>query len=87
MGWPLSHLAEVMTAEEFNAHYADYRRNPWGPTRDNLHAALIAAEVANTAGKTLPQGVTKQVGDYMLKPNSPTDEPADDDDGFEAFAD
>lgn len=88
MGMPLSALAQVMTTEEFEAHHAAYRLNPWGPYRDNLHAALVAREVANMAGKTLPDGADRTLDIYLLKPDLPAaDGPVDDDSEIDNFQD
>lgn len=66
MGLPLSMLSTVMTTEEFEAHYAAYRLSPWGPHRDNLHAAIVAREVANMAGRALAEGAVRTLDDYLL---------------------
>lgn len=75
---PLSALAEIMTAEEFGDHYADYLESPWGPHRDNLHAAIVAREVANMAGRTLEEGHQRTLTDFLL--DTPRDESARPDD-------
>ena len=51
MGMPLAWLEQIMTGEEFGQHWADFRRQPWGPQRDEVHAATIAHTVANFSGK------------------------------------
>lgn len=51
MGMPLAELMQCMTGEEFGLHWAQYRKQPWGPQRDEVHAATIAHTVANFAGK------------------------------------
>lgn len=51
MGIPLGELMERMTGEEMGLHWAQYRAQPWGPERDEVHAAMIARTVANMAGK------------------------------------
>lgn len=51
MGMPLACLAQCMSGEEFGLHWAQYRKQPWGPQRDEVHAATIAHAVANFAGK------------------------------------
>lgn len=51
MGMPLAWLEQVMSGEEFGLHWADFRRQPWGPERDEVHAATIAHTVANFSGK------------------------------------
>lgn len=68
MGMPLSQLAQVMSAEEFGDHYADFLLSPWGPYRDNLHAAIVAREVANMAGRTLTEGHERRLDDYLIRP-------------------
>lgn len=66
MGMPLSMLSQVMTTEEFEAHYTAYQLSPWGPYRDNLHAAIVAREVANMSGRTVPEGAERTLNDYLL---------------------
>ncbi len=55
MGMPLSVLAEWMSGQEFLEHYKDYLRQPWGPERDELHAAGVAHTVACMAGRVMPE--------------------------------
>lgn len=43
-----------------------WEEEPWGPYRDNLHAAQIAATVANSGHRKLRRAV--QVRDFMIKP-------------------
>lgn len=88
MGMPLSLLGQVMSTDEFEAHYSAYQLNPWGPYRDNLHAALVAREVANMAGRTLADGAERRLDDYLLhtRPAS-VDAAPDDDNEIENFQD
>lgn len=88
MGMPLSMLSTVMTTEEFEHHHAAYRLSPWGPHRDNLHAALIAREVANMSGRTLEEGAMRALDDYLLHaPNADEDDSAEDDSEIDNFQD
>lgn len=88
MGRPLSELAQIMTAEEFGDHYADYLLSPWGPHRDNLHAAIVAREIANMAGRTLGEGGERQLSDYLLRPpQDDADVPGDTSNEIDNFQD
>lgn len=53
-----------MTSAEFTEALAYYSINPWGPERDNLHSAIIAAAVRNSAATKRSQLVTPN--DFML---------------------
>jgi len=88
MGMPLSMLSQVMSTEEFEAHYAAYQMKPWGPYRDNLHAALIAREIANMSGRTVPEGAERTLDDYLFKPATARSEAvADDTNEIDNFVD
>jgi hypothetical protein len=45
---------------------AYWEAEPWGPWRDNLHAGLIAATVANSGPRKLKK--TVRASDFMLVP-------------------
>ena len=51
MGRTLGELGEQMTGEEFGYWSALYRSDPWGEQRADLRAGIVAATVANYAGK------------------------------------
>ena len=87
MGMPLSMLSQVMTTEEFEAHWAAYQLSPWGPYRDNLHAAIVASEVANMAGRALAEGAERRLTDYLIRPPSDDAPAADDDSEIDNFVD
>lgn len=55
MGMTLATMDATMSSGEFALHYADYRRNPWGPQRDEFNFAMLASATLNGAGaKTTP---------------------------------
>lgn len=54
-----------MSVSEFMSHYHDYLRNPWGPDRDAMHAAMIARTVSDYAGKTR-KGDPAKLSDFII---------------------
>ena len=54
-----------MDSYEFGLWVAEYNRAPWGEYRSDLQAGIVAATVANTAGRMLQEGVTVSPADYM----------------------
>lgn len=71
-------LSTIMTTDEFEAHYAAYQLDPWGPHRDNLHAAIVAREIANMSGRTLDDGSGRTLDDYLLHTSAADVEPSSD---------
>lgn len=63
---PLSELGERMTGEEFGQHLADYRRQPWGPERDEVHAAMMAATIARFAGRSAKDPDRVTLEDFLV---------------------
>ena len=47
-----------------------WNEEPWGPYRDNLHAALIICELLRPK---LKEGATLNLAHYMLKPKADLD--------------
>lgn len=47
MGRTVGELETSMSSSEYSHWLAFYQLYPFGPERDNLHAAIIAATVAN----------------------------------------
>lgn len=54
-----------MSAREFREWQAYHALEPWGATRDNWHAGLIAAAVANYGMRELKRPA--KAADWMLK--------------------
>jgi hypothetical protein len=50
MGLPLEELQERMTSAEYALHLADFRRNPWGPARQEFDTALLCVAVRTALG-------------------------------------
>lgn len=63
MGCTLGELCERMSGEEFGMFLALHRRDPWGDERADYHAAIVAASVANHAGKTRTQPAS--IADFL----------------------
>jgi hypothetical protein len=61
-----------MPARDYELMSRYWNEEPWGSWRDNIHAALIAAEVRRPNVK---QGVKVQLDDFMLR--HPEDREAD----------
>jgi hypothetical protein len=51
LGMTLHELGDRMTGEEFGLWCALYRTDPWGEQRADLRSGIVAAQVANYAGK------------------------------------
>lgn len=64
MGCTVDELGQRMSGEEFGLHWADYRRQPWGPQRDEVHAAMIAATVARFAGRRSEDPAAVRLEDF-----------------------
>ncbi len=78
-GCTLQELGDRMTAREFDLWIAKYRRHPWGEQRADLRAGIIAAAVANYAGKMRKEGTPPAVPtDFMPYVDKPTAEPETD---------
>lgn len=56
--------AEQMPARDYELLLRYWQQEPWGPWRDNLHAAVIAAEVRRPH---LKKGKKVQLDDFMLR--------------------
>jgi hypothetical protein len=75
-GMPLSTLVDVMSAEEFAMHWAAYRRRPWGAELEEITAAMIQATITRMAGKTMPEGVSVELSEFLpFTPKAPKPEP------------
>jgi len=57
LGRTLEELGRTMSAAEFALWLELYREEPWDDSRDDLRAGIIAATVANYAGKVRKEGV------------------------------
>lgn len=51
----LSELLDTMDSDEYCLWAAEYERSPWGEFRDDLRGGVLAATVANYAGKSRKQ--------------------------------
>ena len=76
---PLAWLAQIMSGEEFGLHWADFRRQPWGPERDEMHAASIAHTVANFSGKVADSEIPLSTFLYFSAPAAHTASPVEKD--------
>jgi hypothetical protein len=56
LGCTLDDLSQRMTGAEFGLWLAYYERDPFGDARGDLQAGIVAAAVANYAGKTRSAG-------------------------------
>ncbi len=66
MGKTLHELSQTMTAQEFGLWAALYEVDPWDSTRQDINAGIIAATVANYAGKMRKKGTKEAVpADFM----------------------
>lgn len=65
MGRTVGELEATMTSSEYRHWMAFYQLYPFGPERDNLHAAIIASTVANVHRGRNQQPVKPD--DFMLK--------------------
>lgn len=55
---------QEMPARDYELLHRYWMVEPWGPWRDNVHAALIAGEVRRP---NLKKGVRLQLDDFMLR--------------------
>lgn len=55
---------EQLPARDFDLLQQFWTQEPWGPWRDNLHAAIIAAEVRRP---NLKKGAKVKLEDFMLR--------------------
>jgi len=67
LGRTVAELEQTLGSGELTEWQAYYRFEPFGSNRDNYHAGIIAATIANYSGKIK---VAKQVHDFMLEPES-----------------
>lgn len=65
MGRTLGELAETLSAAEFDLWVALHNEAPLDDSRADLHAGIIAAAVANFAGKALPEGRSVSPLDFV----------------------
>lgn len=75
MGCTFAELGERMSGEEFGLHWADYRRQPWGPERDEVHAAMIAATIARFSGRSAQDPDAIRLEDFLPISRPPASEP------------
>jgi hypothetical protein len=58
-------LEASLGVREFDQWHSYYLQEPWGAWRDNVHAGLIAAAVANFSTRKLKRPAT--FDDFLLK--------------------
>lgn len=58
-------VRESLTPEEYEGWWLYWQEEPWGPYRDNLHAAIIAREVIRPH---LKRHAKVDIKDFMLQP-------------------
>lgn len=68
LGRTVSELRATLTFNELRAWEEYYRLEPWGATRDNMHAGMIAAAIVNPTRKRGTRALS--FSDFMLKPAS-----------------
>lgn len=66
MGRTLKELREVMDAQEFGLWAALYEIDPWDHERTDVQTGIIAATIANYAGKMRKKGIKPALpADFM----------------------
>lgn len=76
LGMTLGELGERMSSEEFDLWMAYHAQFPIGEMRADFHAGVVAATIANMAGKRLPDGRSAAPTEFMPDPNrKPPEEP------------
>ncbi len=66
LGCTLFELGQRMSAQEFGLWAALYAREPFGDVRGDLQAGVVAATVANYAGRIRSDGAgAAQPGEFM----------------------
>jgi len=60
----VAELEDTLGSGELSKWYAYYQIEPFGQWRDNYHAAIIAANVANYSGNTKQ---AKQVSEFIYE--------------------
>jgi len=63
-GMTKQELVQRMSSTEFSDWVEFWRREPWGPIRDNMHAGVIASTIANRMRGRNAKATTMQ--DFML---------------------
>lgn len=62
----MAELGETMSSAEFSVWLEMYKQAPWDDTRGDVRAAIVAATVANYAGKVRKEGAGEaQVIDFI----------------------
>lgn len=67
LGWSVRKLETEMGAGEYARWWRFWQSEPWGPTRDNMHAGMIAAAVVNSRANRPRNGKLATFKDFMLK--------------------
>lgn len=88
LGCTLAELGQRMTAQEFGLWAALYAREPFGDVRGDLQAGIVAATVANYAGRMRSEGAgAAQPGEFMpLIRQDTTPEPVQEPDPVKYFS-
>lgn len=85
LGRTLQELMQSMSAVEFGLWQQFDRVSPIGDGRGDLQAAIVASTVANFAGRSLKEGASTKVADFMPYLVRPEPEPEVEADPFEHF--
>lgn len=85
MGRTLGELCETMTSAEWGLWLEMYQTDPWDMSREDWNAGLVAATIANYAGRMRDSdsGPAKP-GDFMMFPIKPKEQQPETD-PFEHF--
>lgn len=68
LGMTIGEIETRMGAAELDDWLRYWQAEPWGATRDNLHAAMIASTLANLMGGRNSKRAT--IDDFMLRPKT-----------------
>lgn len=61
----MGELGETMSSAEFSTWLHLYDSEPWDDTRMDVGFAVVAATVANYAGKIMKEGKEAKLSDFM----------------------
>lgn len=65
MGRTLDELSKSMSSHEFSLWMEMYREDQWGSAREDMRAGLIAATIANYAGRVRTDSQALAPGDFF----------------------
>jgi hypothetical protein len=64
LGMTVEEMRRSLTARAYRDWQLFWEAEPWGPVRDNLHAAIIASEIRRPQ---MAKGKTGSLDDFMLQ--------------------